>query len=82
MSSQFFRRVLAGALVTSFLSLAGPLPSEAADAGAPAAPEELVLAWEWLMELVFPGGESSGSSTAAAADHETSDAGWVIDPDG
>ena len=81
MSSRTFRCILAGTLVISFLSLAGPLPVEAADSEDPAAPAALVLAWQWLTAQIFPADETAGSA-AVAPDQSATDAGWVIDPDG
>lgn len=73
MTSRSLRRVLAGTLVTAFLSVEGPVPGVAAGfSAAPAAPAVLVLAWQWLAAQIFLLEESAGSS----------DAGWVIDPDG
>lgn len=81
MSSLSLRRALIGALVMSFLFLAGPLPGEAAGfSEPPASPWVLTLAWQWLAQI-FSADEIAGSA-AVAPDQNAVDAGWVIDPDG
>jgi hypothetical protein len=62
MSSQALRRVLAGTLVTTFLSLGS--------------------AWQWLTELIFQPDQEITATAAPAGGGSSTDAGWVVDPDG
>ena len=83
MSSQFFRRVLAGLLVTSFLSLTSPVSAKAVDL--PELPDASSLwahAWQWLTEQMAAGEETDAAASTEVLEESKSDAGWTIDPNG
>jgi hypothetical protein len=82
MSSQSLRRVLAGTLVTAFLSLGGPAAGEAS--GFLARPEPLsfwACAWQWLMAQISQA-EEERVPAPAAVESDRNDAGWILDPNG
>lgn len=82
MSSRSLRCVLAGSLITAFLSLGGPAAVEASDLPALSSPPSFwVLAWEWLTAQI-PRAEEGAEPSAPAAEAERSDAGWILDPNG
>jgi len=83
MSSRSLRGILAGILITSFLSLVGPIPGEAAGfRDEPAAPSLWVRAWQWLAEQIAPAETVASALTEATTGQDRSDAGWIMDPDG
>ncbi len=84
MSSRSFRRVLAGLLVTSFLSLTSPVSAKAVDLPAlPDVPSLWAHAWQWLTEqMAAAGGGTDAAASAEVLEESKSDAGWTIDPNG
>ena len=82
MSSQSLRRVLAGTLLTAFLSLGGPAAAEAtAFFAQPAAESFWACAWQWLTARIFQM-EDERAPAIAAVESDRSDAGWILDPNG
>lgn len=80
--SQSLRRVLAGTLLTAFLSLGGPAAAEASAFFArPEAGSFWACAWQWLTAQIFQVEEESAPA-AAAVESDRSDAGWILDPNG
>ena len=80
MSSQTLRHVLAGTLLTAFLSLGGPAPAEASVFWTePEGGSFWACAWQWLTAQIFQV-EEEPAATAAGSDR--SDAGWILDPNG
>jgi len=83
-SSRSLRGVLAGSVVTAFLSLGDP-------ASGVAAPSWWDCAWQWIaaqLSSVEPSSASPAAEPAAPAPPEgvagesQPDAGWTLDPDG
>ena len=87
MSSRSLRRVLAGSLVTAFLTLGSPVSGEAAELFAsPDVSSFWVRAWQWLTEQISqaePEQEHAAfAATEAPAERDASDAAWTLDPNG
>lgn len=82
MSSQSLRRVLAGTLLTAFLSLGGPAAAEASAFWAwPGAGSFWAGAWQWLTAQIFQAADEE-VPVVTAAGSDRSDAGWILDPNG
>jgi hypothetical protein len=80
--SQSLRRVLAGTLLTAFLSLGGPAAAEAsAFFVRPGAESLWAYAWQWLTAQIFQVEEERVPATAAV-ESDRNDAGWILDPNG
>jgi len=85
MSSTSLRGVLAGSLVTAFLSLGNPASGEAASSW-------WGCAWQWIAAQLSAAQPSSTSPAAeeptapappeAVAGESQYDAGWILDPNG
>ena len=77
------RRVLAGSLVTAFLTLGSPVSGQAAHLFAsPDVSSFWALAWQWLVAQISPAEEAAAATSAKDAAVSGSDAGWTLDPDG
>jgi hypothetical protein len=83
MSSRSLRCVLAGSLITAFLSLGGPAAGEASAFFAmPEAPSVWVRAWQWLTAQIAEAEEEGAAPAVPAVEAERGDAGWILDPNG
>ena len=84
MSSRSLRGVLAGSMVTAFLSLGGPVSGEAARFQVPDAPSLWGRAWQWITAQIAPAEEETAvpAPPEAAAEGDRIDAGWILDPNG